>query len=108
MNPQLPVLKGFKAVEAKKQPPERWWVRYYSYAFFCVAASVVSSGVAFFEASGVRDEPSSYSRRLLAQDVPAYNRRVRVAAILTGSFVLVLSIAGCVVYEATLDKREKA
>jgi len=90
MDPQLPVLKDFKEIEAEPERPERWWVRYFSYAFFCVVAPIVATVVVEFQ-----------SHR-------PFHNFLTFSTALTVGLMLLLCIALCIVLERQVLKAKAA
>jgi hypothetical protein len=109
MEPRLPTLKDFKAIEAPPQEPERWWLRYFSYVSMCLAATAICSGIAFFQASGVTNDPQNNSMKEYLDDSTAYNNRVYTMTILAGSASFIVTAIFCIRVEARAKtKKENA
>ncbi len=105
-DPQLPVLEDFQVAPTEPSPPEPWWTRYFSYIFFCCAATAIASGVAFFELSGAGSRGTrSLAKTYYLRDAAAYNRIVIRGTVIVGSAALLASLALCGWEEAKFNKR---
>ncbi|MEY2880282.1 MAG: hypothetical protein RLZZ15_2662 [Verrucomicrobiota bacterium] len=101
---QLPTLKNFKASEAPREQPDRWWARYYSYAVFCVATTALSAGVAFWKYSGLDHQNDIFERERSFRDPAAYNRRLYSNIVRSAGGTLVIAIGFCVALEIISKK----
>jgi len=76
MDPQLPRLDDFKAIEAEPPKPERWWVRYASYLYLSLLCGMGYGGYTFLKQNGVIGDFAAHSR-LSAYTVAERNELIR-------------------------------